>query len=81
MEGRFDNKMRRDEEEGDYDRRDTNRSLSQKNKIEDKYVRDLTDQMGLTALKKGLLEHKANIKPEVYFVGQIVGGFNFEASE
>lgn len=81
MEGRFDNKMRRDEEEGDYDRRDTNRSMSQKNKIEDKYVRDLTDQMGLTALKKGLLEHKANIKPEVYFVGQIVGGFNFEASE
>ena len=81
MQNRLENRRDRDEEEGEYDRRNTNRSLGQSNKIEDKYVRDLTDQMGLTALKKGLLEHKANVKPEVYFVGQIVGGFNFDASE
>lgn len=37
--------------------------------------------MGLQVLKRGLIEHKANIKPEVYFVGQIVAGFNFDCEE
>ena len=81
MESRNENRMRKDEEEGEYERRGTNNSSHRRNRIEDSYVKDLTSQMGLTALKKGLVEHKANVKPEVYFAGQIVGGFNFDASE
>jgi hypothetical protein len=44
-------------------------SNNNKNRIEDNMVKDLTNQMGLTVLKRGLLEHKANVKPEVFFAG------------
>lgn len=69
MQNRLENGRNRDEEEEEYDRRAPHRNFRSSNKIENEYVKDLTTQMGLTALKKGLLEHKANVKPEVYFVG------------
>lgn len=70
-------KKERDEEEHDYEE-----DIPQiRNKVQDSYIKNITNQMGLTVLKKGIIEHKANLKPEVYFAGQIVGGFNFNASE
>ena len=58
----------RDEEEDEYQRRNKNLN-SGRNTVENSLVKGLTDQMGLQVLKRGLIEHKANIKPEVYFVG------------
>ena len=57
------------------------RTQEVRNPVESEMLKSLTKQMGLSLFKKGALEYKANMKPEVYFVGQIVGGFNFQASE
>lgn len=80
MSGRFGvgkKSRRRDEEEAEYD--DDVPQI--RNKIQDGYIKNFTEQAGITMIKKGIIEHKANLKPEVYFVGQIVGGFNFNAKE
>lgn len=70
-------KSKEDEDDKDYDEE----APIIRNKVQDSFIKNIQNQMGLTVLKKGIIEHKANLKPEVYFAGQIVGGFNFNASE